>query len=116
MGGVGGFGSGVTGGGDGGSGGGDGGGGEGGGNEGGIEGGGGDGGGEWTTHEPSSVLAALSKLWADTDMQPSMVYRQQPSHAAFASAAKFLAVLSMQPTTCEREEKREARGGRRFGQ
>jgi hypothetical protein len=26
-----------------------------------------------------------------------MVYKQQPLHAVFASAAKFLAALSMQP-------------------
>jgi len=26
-----------------------------------------------------------------------MVYRQQPLHASFASAAKFFAALSMQP-------------------
>ena len=61
-------------------------------------GGGGDGGGERTTHEPSSVFATESKLCADPDMQPSTVYWQQPSQAVLASCAKFLAVLSMQPT------------------
>ena len=81
-------------------GGGEGGGGEGGGGEGegGMLGGGGEGGGERTTQLPSSKFAALSKLCAASDMHPGTVYLQQPSQAVFASSAKFLAVLSTQPT------------------
>ena len=62
-------------------------------------GGGGEGGGELTTHEPSSELARLSKLFAPGAMQPLVTYTQLLLAATLASAAKFLAPEFMQPST-----------------
>ena len=42
------------------------------------------------------------------DWQPGMVYVQQRAHAVLASGAKFLAVVSVHPTTGYVQEPSEA--------
>lgn len=67
----------------------------------GSDGGGGEGGGLSTTQLPSSSVAAESKLYATGLIHPGRKYKQSagPWPTTFASVAKFLARLSMQPST-----------------